>query len=348
MGERLPLLLLLLALVALSAPALAGGDDAYVETVTLVTQPPVLALLNARARDLLLRQLASDAAWRVTRFAAGDSAAGALVAVKRQHVEGELPSEAQIAAGAPPRPPWRWTRNGFVTEIDGGMARQTRLLIRLDAPAGAGDPPWIDGAVASKAALDAATIPLRLFRSDGDVPLQESYLVLDGPDIAIEIFEADADPRRLFTAAAVAEARALLQAAAAQAASGSELDRSRLTPGSILAAERPTMRIDAEGEPGRLAVSGYVNPQAPGWLYLKLLDAATGAALQSAREQQDTVEYVGWSADPREQFYFDLPAQCRTPGRPGLLPARFELWFVAAGAERLLLSAEQPVTCASD
>jgi len=330
-------------------PARASGDSGpYYGTIVLDAGPFAAGALSERAHDLLFRYLASDAAWRVTRFGAG--APGTVVAVKREHVEGELPSEDEIAAGLGPRPPWRWTRNGFVTAAGAdGSVRTTRLLIRLspDAPP---DPSWRDAAAASTAALGAARLPLRLFRGEGGA--LESDLVLEGPGLDVEIFESDGDPQRAFTAAAVAEARGLLQAAAAQAASGrADIDRARLTPGSVLAAERPSMRIHAEnGQPGRLAVSGYVNPGRAGWIYLRLLDATTGAALE-APEESDAIEYAGWSDDPREQFYFDLPAQCRTPARTSPVAARFELWFVAAAggaAVRRIVAIEQPVACASD
>src|SRR4029453_8233166 len=122
---------------------------------------------------------------------AGATAPGTVAAIKRDHVEGELLSEDQIAAGLPPRPPWRWTRNGFVSVIDaGGGVRTTRLLIRLSPEGPPHDPPWMDSATASTAPLDAARVPLRLFRGEGAVPLLESYLVLEGPGLGVEIFES--------------------------------------------------------------------------------------------------------------------------------------------------------------
>ena len=101
--------------------------------------------------------------------------------------------------------------------------------------------------------------------------------------------------------------------------------------------------------PGRFAISGYANPRQAGWLYVRVLDAASRASLQSAAQERETFEYAGWSDDPREQFYFNGPAECRKAGSATALAARFELWFVADdGGERLLSAAEQPVTCASD
>jgi hypothetical protein len=338
--------LLALALVLGATAGRATASDASA-SIVLETAPHGIEAPSERARDLLLRQLASDAAWRVVRIGATAASPGTLAAIKRDYVGEQLPSEERILADAAPLPPWRWTRNGFVSRLDGSQARQTRVLIRFGA---ATDRFWSDPRLASTAALDAARIEVDVFRSAGDVPLLESYLVLEGGGIGIEIFEAHADLRRGFTAAAIAETRALIRTVQARADGGAGgLDRSRKTPGSIVPGERPAMRIEAAGLPGRFAVGGHANPGQPGWLYVKVLDAVSGASLQSAAEERDTSEYAGWSDDSREQFYFNGLAQCRASGGPAAVTARFELRFVADdGGERLLLAVEQPVTCAGD
>ena len=84
----------------------------------------------------------------------------------------------------------------------------------------------------------------------------------------------------------------------------------------------PELLLASPG-PGLLEVWGRVNPGEPGTTWLRLLDPAL-AAWEEAAVGAGTAEVIGWSADPRQQFYFQsvfpVPAGDRFSGTA-------ELWF---------------------
>ena len=86
-------------------------------------------------------------------------------------------------------------------------------------------------------------------------------------------------------------------------------------------------------------VYGFLNPGEPGYLYLKAFEVTRGTALSAERLKQDSLEYVGWSDNPDEQFFWNAHIMIGEGDWGTYYPARFEVWFVpASGApERKLM-----------
>jgi hypothetical protein len=86
-------------------------------------------------------------------------------------------------------------------------------------------------------------------------------------------------------------------------------------------------------------ISGYVNPGEAGYVYLMTEFETNGGTERSTSEGK---EYVGWSANPAEQFFFATSVYLRGADL-GSRPVKFQLWFHPSkgSADRLLLKKTQ-------
>ncbi|MGA9398936.1 MAG: hypothetical protein WBV22_11830 [Anaerolineaceae bacterium] len=77
---------------------------------------------------------------------------------------------------------------------------------------------------------------------------------------------------------------------------------------------------------GYCQVSGYINPGEFGYLFTKVFDIVNGEQLCSEDMQYRSMEYVGWSSNPSDMFFYDANITV-CGGNLENEPARFELWF---------------------
>jgi hypothetical protein len=138
--------------------------------------------------------------------------------------------------------------------------------------------------------------------------------------------------------------REFTQLSKSRTASQSGFDSKLLAPGSIINAQKPVLQINhpknANGtvchEVGSTTnISGYMNPGESGYVYV-VTEFETNRGIN--RTKSEGKEYVGWSDNPGEQFFFDLSEYLRSSDL-GSRPVKFELWFHPSnnGADRLLL-----------
>ena len=285
-----------------------GPEGAWVEADTAW-----LLRVEGASLDRLTRHLAASARWRMTQED------GKRVAIRR----------------AAPGGAWSFAMNGFYTDFsfDRSADRfQYRLVLGLDGPAFTG--PW---ARQNKLTKEAAGQPKFSVEPKpakaGEGTHYESYLVVTGPVAAVEFFEQSGQPNRGMTREALRQLAAEMTAVL-----DSEWDPARLAEGSRRIGE-PALLLANSFQGGLYDVYGFINPGEPGYLYLKAFEVTRGTALSARRLKDDSLEYVGWSDDPGEQYFWNAHIMIGEGDWGTYYPARFEVWFVpASGApERKLL-----------
>ena len=99
-------------------------------------------------------------------------------------------------------------------------------------------------------------------------------------------------------------------------------------------------------ESGLYVVSGYVNPHEKGQVSIRIFNAATGDEFDEGTANLDRTEYVGWSSQENEKFFFesrfaiDSPTEKRTKE-----VARFEIWFHGKTDRKLQEATRNISTC---
>jgi hypothetical protein len=129
-------------------------------------------------------------------------------------------------------------------------------------------------------------------------------------------------------------------------ASQSGFDPKQLAPGSMINSQKPVFKIgyqrDGHGfacsatNNDKTVISGYVNPREAGYVYV-MAEFETNRGIDGAKSEE--TEYVGWSNNSAEQFFFDIRVYLRSFDL-GSRPVKFQLWFhpLMGGADRLLLT----------
>jgi hypothetical protein len=149
----------------------------------------------------------------------------------------------------------------------------------------------------------------------------------------LHINEQSDDHDRTFTTNFLENiSREFTQLSQSRTASQAGFDPKLLAPESIISAQKPILQVnhqkDSSGSECRemgndTRISGYVNPGEAGYVYI-VTEFETNRGME--RSTSEEKEYVGWSANPAEQFFFDLSVYLRASDL-GSRPVKFQLWF---------------------
>lgn len=326
------------ALVVLTAAALVAAiflscceglrpkESEVVKTVEVDCGDATLnAFGDPAKRALLERHLASSAAWRLTRFGERPGGRGTLAALKRR----------QVDEG------WETTLHGYISNRGEKSYCQTRTMVRLEEYRPGTSDGWINNKWYDEcAAGEKVRVHVKKSKSYSG-GAYESYLMVKGPaGLAVEIMDDETmtarfETTRLFTNVNE-ELKALLASKTARARG---FDPALLPPGSIIRNKDNQLTVADGMQPGIYMVSGYVNPGERGNIFLRVFNEQTGEEVMLAMEKARTVEYVGWSEDAEEKFWFQAEAWCKVGDWEHEYPARVEVWFEPAakdGKPRLL------------
>lgn len=264
-----------------------------------------VGLLDAAHEAALLDRLAADPRWRVTRWETGTTAL-----YREQGPDG-----------------WTLSASGY---RGAPGQRRSRVGLRFD-PRPAGDV-WLNPNLIIHGAPSSRVEGLAWPLSSG--PLKGwscSALVIDGPSGSLEVHELSPELDLQETAAAVRDLPPLIRAYA----SGT------VAPGPPLRGEPsggpPT--LSAKMVDGELELRGRLNPGAPGWTWVRVLDPGQRPWLEAA-VAAGSLERVGWSTDAAARF--SLQGRLLLPAPP--VGSTLEAWFVAdgGGPPRLVVSAPIP------
>jgi hypothetical protein len=138
--------------------------------------------------------------------------------------------------------------------------------------------------------------------------------------------------------------REFTQLSQSSTASQSGFDPKLLAPESLINAQKPILQVNHQKDGSGSECSkmgndtmilGYVNPGEAGYVYI-MTEFETNRGME--RSTFEEKEYVGWSDNPAEQFFFDLSVYLRGSDL-GSRPVKFQLWFHPSngGIDRLLL-----------
>jgi hypothetical protein len=154
--------------------------------------------------------------------------------------------------------------------------------------------------------------------------------------IAVEVFEESAAKERRLTKATLRFLEDELRLLASHPTW--ETIQNIVPPGSIISGE-PSLMLRKSFQPGIYNPEIRVNPGEPGRIYLKAFEATRGTPLSVSELKDYSNEYVGWSGDPRQQFFSNTIINIDEGDWGHPYAARFEVWFVpdAEKPERKLL-----------
>ena len=287
-------------------------------TRALFVDLPVLNEFAGPKRAQLLRHLATSAKWFVTKEQ------GKIYACRRCVVNGY----------------WQANLNGYYSANTfdrwGDQHFQFRIILGPNGPVL--NPPWQDKTTAAK--ISERIVHLKTIEDQKFKQGIESYLVLESKGAAVEIFEQSPSHNRPFTPLALQQVNNELKSVlASPVAQQRGFDPSLMPPASIKAGE-PEIHLANGMQGGIYFVRAYVNPGEPGYVYLKAFEATKNTPLSESRIPARSTEYIGWSNNPQEQFFYTCEITVYEGDWGVYYPARFELWFVpdSGKPERKLLA----------
>jgi hypothetical protein len=90
----------------------------------------------------------------------------------------------------------------------------------------------------------------------------------------------------------------------------------------------PQLKVREANMAEHFNVDAFINPGEEGECYLKVFEASKNLRLTESRIKRDSLEYVGWSGDPNEEFFFNCLIPIYEVDAAKDFAARFEIWFV--------------------
>lgn len=281
---------------------------------TINTDIDILDTFQGRERAMLLRHLASSSKWYLSREE------GKLYAYRRfVSLDGR----------------WKNTLHGYYTTYDvnswDDKHYQFRIIIGVDGPVW--DSPW-QGKL-TKTRTGSGEIKLNIEKSVN--PGYNSYFVLESAGPAIEIFEEAETQQRPFTPLALSLIEKELKALSESAEARDKGFDINLMPQESVKIGEPEIYIVGSG--GIYLVYAYANPKEPGYAYIKAFEETKNIPLSSNTLAKNSVEYIGWSKNTNEQFFYNSQIMIYEGDWGKYYPARLELWFVpdSGNPERKLI-----------
>ena len=293
-----------------------AAQKATAQPKAVSTALDVLNSFAGDGRSVLLRHLASSAKWFVTEER------GKIYARRRF-----VTSDGR----------WATSLNGYYTnhDFDGfaGQYFQCRIVIGIDGPVL--DRPWRGRS--TQATVGPGQVNVKTRKSTN--PGFESYLVLRSKGPALEVFEEAETQSRPFTALALAKIKDELTALSKSGAVKKAGFDPALLPPESMKKGPPEMYLVKGMQGGIYQVYAYVDPGEAGRVYLKVFEATKNTPLSTRRVRERSTEYIGWSDDPKELFFYNTEITVYEGDWGVYYPARFELWFRPASGkpERKLL-----------
>lgn len=258
-----------------------------------------LPKFSGKARDLLLRHLASSCKWRVMEEN------GKIIAHRREVDE-------------------FGNYNGWYT---GMISRPfyARTTIAMDTPEYLGE---FDTIFHQRKTTDvlAEAGALKLDLSH-EYSRYSSTLCDRFGSASLEIHESSSIPERKFTQGELYLVKAELDRLAKSPIAVSRGFDPSIMPAFSIHRGVSSMEVREQSQGGNYCVDAFVNPGEPGKCFLKVFEATRNARLSEVATSHDSVEYVGWSDDPSEKFFFNCMIFVNEGNWSTFFPARFELWF---------------------
>jgi len=265
---------------------------------------------------VLFRHLCASSKWRVTQE-------GGIVVAERVALDDQS----------------NRTGGGFQV-FDGGHLRITLRFgpYRRNVP-------WMKQGSYSSADAGASSVSLSLKKAKSGSGHYGSFLVIKGQSLYLQIRESNWRYERVLTKTALEETMKELEAVRDSINIIEEKGYlAEVIPSkSILHSDKPIPLKFVKGkQEGIYHVSGYINPGEPGYTMIRTFDSVTGEEIAKIRSEIYTIEYVGWSSDSSEKFYFESEITIGGDGTDRNV--RFEVWFYHNKEKRMLLETTKTVS----
>lgn len=260
---------------------------------TIAADTAGLSTLDANDAAAIQRHLAADPRWRL------------------HHRGGVLTAEQRVEDDDG----WHLPANGYHSDD----MRTWRVAIRFGAH-GAGDP-WVDSGLTSISQAGDPTIVVE------GIPLTEGQdghlataIVIEAPELALEIFEVAPEGDRSITAASLGTVPVVLPEIAPERVTSRGYDPAWLSERHVRAGE-PSADLTTS-ESGDAQVTGWLATTTPGWTWLRLLDAA-GQPWHDERTSSWSTERIGWGEG---LFFYQAIVPMSEPGA-----TTAQIWHQADG-----------------
>jgi hypothetical protein len=257
-------------------------------------------MLEGNKRELLLRHLATSCRWRVSEER------GRVFAIRR-----EVDNYGN----------WISDLNGYIYRpIEPSGHVSVRTVIGIDGP--------VYTSVFHTHEFTAKHGLVNVPVSESVNHEHESYFCDRFGSHVLEIFEESPSMRRKFTDAELHLVKVELDRLNASTIAASQGFDPSLMPAFSVGRGQPDMKlIKSEAGGGIYFVDAFVNAGEPGKTFLKVFEATRNTKLSEASVSKDSLEYVGWSDNRYETFFYESLI-CIDEGNWQIFyPARFELWF---------------------
>jgi hypothetical protein len=277
------------------------------------TNVPVLNEFVGDKRMLLMRHLATSAKWCLTRD------------------HGKVTAFRRFVTG---KGRWETSLNGYYTDFDWERFGRDRVSFQVKVVIGVDGQVMRQTPIIRPIVLDVGSGKLMLKAKDAlGWPGNETHLVLRSAGSTVEIVEIAETMMRPFTTLALEQIQSELNALLnSETARDKGFDLSLMPPHSVHRGKPGIWILDGK-QGGIYLVDAYVNPGESGYTYLKVFEATKNTRLSEDRITQYSTEYVGWSDDPEELFFYHTLITVYEGDWGVYYPARFELWFVPASGE---------------
>jgi hypothetical protein len=298
-----------------------GEKPATVNKVQLDIQDTTLNLFSEeKNKELLLRHFASSVEWKVGRFNGNFRIDKALLcAVKKNikgltfetHMNGNMESPTEVVDAASIHFRFEEDKNKWkTTESKVGTIN---TLLTIDSSKFSGD---------------------RYF----------SAILIKGRGVDIYLSETGKDKKREFTKQTIFELNDLMKKLLySETVKLRGFDPELMPKGSVIISNEPEVVITGSG--GHYNIKGYINPSEKGFIYARAYNPKTKEDLINEYFKQSSIEYTGWSDNPKEKFSFDIETsiQSATLAQKAIV----EIWFHSLEKEckdRKLISTEADLT----
>lgn len=288
--------------------ALCQGCDEQGEntgvTFELSTSDIFAGFDTESSRESLLRHLCASSKWRVT------NELGAIVA------------ERVVLDG-------KGCRTGGNQVINGG---QVRVAIRFGSYTHSSF--WFKSNKYSSAKAGDKIVDVKLVKLNDHYC---SFLIVRANGLFLQITESNLCAERILTKKAISETAGELSVIrnSLKTLQENEHLNESLPPRSRKVCEIPdSLQIMDSDSEGIYHVSGYINAMEPGYITFRTFDTETGREIAKDQNMLRTVEYVGWSANESEKFYFE--SEVILGGDGSEKNVRFEVWFHPTGERKML------------
>jgi hypothetical protein len=277
------------------------------------TNIPVLDKLVGDKRALLMRHMATSSRWCLRRE------------------RGKIYAFRRFVTG---KGRWETSLNGNYTDFDWRTFDRDRARFQVKIIVGIDQQVMRETPFNKLIVMDAGSGQVMLRAKDAPAwPGNETNLVLRSAGPTIEILEIAKTMRRPFTMLALEQMQTELKGLL-----NSQVARQRgfdpaLMPSHSIHRGNPDIWLLDGMQGGIYLVDAYVNPGESGYVYLKVFEATKNTRLSRNRINQYSNEYVGWSDDPEELFFYHTRITVYEGDWDVYYPARFELWFIPDSGE---------------